>query len=109
RREQPPRAVVAVDIAAVERGDAAVAHDVAAGDRAVPVAVEELEDREDGARRGLVRVAPAALPRPPAVVAPARAPAAREVDLLDLVPADVGDRQVAGPAVEREAPRVAQA
>ena len=40
---------------------------------------------------------------------PLPAPAAHEVDLLDLVLADVADREVAGAAVEREAPRVAQA
>src|SRR3954452_7979042 len=45
----------------------------------------------------------------PAEVLAGERAALREVDLLALVLADVGDRDVARPAVEREPPRVAQA
>ena len=69
--------------------------------------------RDDGrhvARRALPwREARAALERAPAEVGAAALAAAHEVDLLDLVLADVADRQVAGAAVEGEAPGVAQA
>ena len=54
------------------------------------------------------RVPPAALPHAPAEVDAARAAAAHEVDLLDRVLPDVADHEVAGRAVEREAPGVAQ-
>src|SRR5215216_994760 len=106
RRLDPAAAEVAEDVAAVQRRDGAVAdHD--ARDRAVAVAVEALHHRAHVAGGGLAgRVAAAALEGAPAEV-PAAA-GAHEVDLLDLVLADVADRQVAVAAVEREPPRVAQ-
>src|SRR5215211_4166300 len=94
RRLDPAAAEVAEDVAAVQRRDGAVADHHAARDRAVAV----------GGLAG--RVAAAALEGAPAEV-PAAA-GAHEVDLLDLVLADVADRQVAVAAVEREPPRVAQ-
>src|SRR4051812_6121081 len=100
-------AEVAEDIAAVEGGDRRVADDHAAGDGAVAAAVEALDHRTHVTGGGLAGgVAAAALERPPAEVLAAAA--VHEVDLLDRVLADVADRQVTRPAVEREAPRVAQ-
>src|SRR4051794_15842874 len=67
------------------------------------------DHRAHGARRRLAAaVAVIALVHAPAEVPAARAARAREVDLLHRVLADVADRQVAGAAVEREAPRVAE-
>ena len=63
----------------------------------------------DRARRRLVEVAPPALPRRASRSSRRARGPSREVDLLDLVLADVADGQVAVGAVEREAPRVAQA
>src|SRR6202007_247030 len=94
---------------AVEAGDGAVAHDIAAGDRAPAVAVALGDNGELRAGGGLVEVAPPALPGAPAEVRAARRALAREVDLLDRVLPDVADDEVVGDAVEREAPRVAQA
>src|SRR5829696_7255217 len=103
-----PAADVAEDVAAVEGRHRAVADHHAAGDGAVAPAVEALDDRPHVAGRRLARRIPAAaLERAPAEVLAAAA--AHEVDLLDLVLADVADRQVAVAAVEREAPGVAQA
>ena len=61
-------AVVAVQVAAVERAQRAVANDVAADDRAVPVAVPGDEDGRDRAGRGPRLVAAIALEDAPAVV-----------------------------------------
>ena len=102
-------AEVAEHVAPVEV-EPRVAHDHAARDRAVAVAVRADDHRRDVAGRRLAgRVARAALERPPAEVRAAPAAARHEVDLLVLVLADVADREVARAAVEREAPRVAQA
>ena len=110
-------AEVAVDVAAVERGERAVADDVAADDRAGPDGVRVVEHRARRsraagarARRRLgQRVGDLALALVPAEVRAARAPVAPEVDLLAGALPDVADDEVAGLAVEREAERVAQA
>ena len=112
--EMVARAVVAVQVGAGELGQGDVAHHVAAGDRARR-AVRVLDDRQDGARRS---AAPARRPGrcaapsyvvPAVVGAGAVARGGGEVDLLVAVLADVADDEVAGVAVEGEAPRVAQA
>ena len=103
-------AVVAEDVHAVERGDRRAAVHVAADDRAVAVVVRRLDDR---VARAAGRCAPSNSCKPSrAVPAPVDAllrRARREVDLFVRVLADVADPHVAGRAVEREAPRVAQA
>ena len=105
-RAQARRAVVAVEVAAEQRRQPGVAHDVAAGDRAVAVAavrlLEHRRPRPGAARR--VASGPRARPRArPAVVG-----GEPDVDLLVGVLADVADHELPGRAVEREAPRVAQ-
>src|SRR4029078_3825388 len=110
-----PEGAVADDLTARGRPapEWAVGDEVPAGDRAEARAVRVLEHREDGARRAAALVAVAALEGVPAeVVAAAPLPPSRaagdEVDLLDLVLADVADDEGAGSAVEREAPRIPQ-
>src|SRR5207248_1199847 len=61
-------AEVAVDVAAVERAERAVAHDVAARDRARPLAVEALDHGRYGARRRAGVVSAAALEDAPPIV-----------------------------------------
>ena len=103
-------AEVAEHVAPAQVGQPSVAHDHAAGDRAVAAAVQALDHGPDVAWCGLARrVAAAPLERAPAEVRALAAAAAHEVDLLDLVLADVADREVARAAVEGEAPWVAQA
>src|SRR3954468_23361505 len=105
-----PLAEVAVDVAAAQRRQLRVAHDVAARDRAVALRMRVLDDRRARAGRALVgEVAPRALERAPAPVDAAPAAAAGEVDLLHGVLPDVADDEVARATVERVAPRVAEA
>src|SRR5690606_22508102 len=104
--------VVPEDVRAAQVGHRAAAVDVAAGDRAAPLApVRVDDDRQHQARRvaaGAGLEAAVGLHDVPAVVlAPARA-GGLEVHLLEGVLADVGDVEVAGLAVEAEAPGVAQ-
>ena len=128
QRAQLAEAEVPVDVAPGERREPGVAHDEAARDRAEAVAgVGEVDHRRRGARRPLaggaqrrpvlrgarVRVGRrqdlALVAAPPEVQAAAPAGGrGREVDLLAVALADVRDREVAGRAIEREAPRVAQ-
>ena len=106
----PPLAEVAEHVAPGQPRQLPVADDDAAGDRAPALAVAARDDGRHVAGRALPRrVARAALERTPAEVGAAALAAAHEVDLLDLVLADVADRQVARAAVEGEAPGVAQA
>ena len=86
----------------------AVAHDVAADDRAVAVAVAGDQHREDRVRGPPGLVAAISLPDAPAVVGARARARGREVDLLLQILSDVADDQRAGRAVEGEAPGVAQ-
>src|SRR5439155_6206358 len=101
----PRVAVVAVEVAARQGGHRAVAHGVAADDRAVAVRVARHEDRRHVVRRVAGLEAREALEDAPAVVG-ARSAAAGEVDLLPGVLADVGARHVAGLPIEWGAGRV---
>src|SRR5450755_559808 len=103
-------AVVAEQVAAVERAQSGVADDVAADDRAVAAAVTGDEDGLGRSGRGALLVAEIALEDAPSVVgAGAGAVAvAGEVDLLFAVLADVADDEIARAPVEGEAPRIAQ-
>src|SRR5690606_15820480 len=109
----PATHVVREHVPARERRRSRAAVDVAAADRAAPVAAVGIaEDRQDHA--GLVAavarlVATVALHDVPAVVLAARRRRGLEVHLLEGVLPDVGDVQVARRPVEPEAPRVAQA
>src|SRR5438874_1399978 len=96
-------AVVAVEIAAVEPGQARVAHHVAADQRAEAVLVGGRDLRRDGSGGIPGAVAMEALEHAPPVVRAAAGAAGLEVDLLELVLADIADRQVARPPVEAEA------
>src|SRR4051794_18642388 len=111
-RLDAPAAEVAEHVAALQPRDRRIAHHDAPGDRAVPVVVRAHDHGIDVAgSRFAGRVARAGLERPPAEVRPAPgAAAARQVvDLLPRVLPHVADDEVARAAVEREAPRVAQA
>ena len=104
-------AEVGEHVAAAQRGHPGAAVDEAAGDGA-PLVVGVLRDRAHrrAALHGPAAVeGRAALEGIPPEVDPARASAQTEVDLLDVVLADVPDPDVAAGAVEREAPGVAQA
>jgi hypothetical protein len=106
------RAVVGVDVAAEKRGQSRIANDVTAGDRAAPAGVRVLPSRLHMVRWQRVALSVgsedvAALVAAPAEVhAPARVRRRCEVDLLPVVLTDVGEREVAGLPIEREAPRV---
>src|SRR3954452_2893603 len=95
---QLPLTEVGVDVAAPQAPQAGVADDVAADDRAAAVAAVAVgEDRFDGAAgiRGaavFVAVFGEALEGVPAEVRPPGRPNRRVVDLLELVLADVADR-----------------
>ena len=106
------RAVVGVEVRALEVGDGGAAVLEAPGDGA-PVVVGVLVDRQDRAGRVAPLELVAALHAVPAEVrAAARVEASdggESVDLLPLALADVGDPQVTGQRVEREPPRVADA
>src|SRR5690606_13899971 len=102
---------VAEHVRALELGHGAAAVDVAAGDGAPPVLAPRVG--EGGQRQALrggvavgVQVAGLGLHQRPAVVAPAAGAGRLDVDLLEAVLAHVGDVEVAGGAVEAEAPRV---
>ena len=105
-RTQLGDAAVAVDVAAEQRRQAGIAYDVAARDRAEAFGMELLQRgrRRAGGAGGVAHPRRIALEARPAVVG-----RQAEVDLLDGVLADVGDRDLPGRAIEREAPRVAQA
>ncbi len=110
-REQRVLAQVAEHVAAEQRRQPGIAHHEAADHRRVAVAVAEDEHgrREAGGRAAARAEGDVALAGGPAEVA-ARSGAGRHaVDLLLRALADVADQHVAGDAVEREAPRVAQA
>ena len=112
-RAQVPDAEVAVHVTSNERSEVGVAHHVAAGDRAPPARVVVVEDRwgvrtRRRARRTESGRRDVPLHAAPAVVQPDGCPLRREVDLLARALPDVADREVAGGAVEREAPGVAQ-
>src|SRR5439155_26342122 len=84
--------------------------DAARDGAAVAVAVLQDGQRHAGhVAAGGGREAVAALGDVPAVVLAAAAGGEADVHLLPLALADVGDHEVAGQAVEGEAPRVAQA
>src|SRR5262249_14264938 len=103
--------VVGEEIRPRQARDPRPAVDVAADDRA-PVGVGVLVERVGDAGRDRVadaRRRPRAFLGPPAVVLAAFAGGRLEVQLLDLVLADVGDVEVAGLVVEGVPPRVAQA
>src|SRR5207244_4290939 len=109
----PASAVVAVEVPTARRRDCVTPVDVTARDRAVSVLVLVGDDREDElpARVHLLagREARAALPDAPAVVVQHPLLGGRaHVDLLPRVLADIADVEIAGRAVPREAPRVAQ-
>ena len=101
-------AVVAEQVAAVQRAERGVADDVAADDRAVAVAVTGDEDRLDRSGRGALLVAEIALEDAPSVVGAGAVAAAGEVDLLFGVLTDVADDEIARAPVEGEPPRIAQ-
>src|SRR5205814_1204826 len=105
---EPRGAVVAVHVAAVEALKRAVAHHVAADDRAEAgtVGADEHGRRVAGRRPSLE--AAASLEVAPAEVAPGGRAARLEVDLLEAILPHVADGERAGGAVEREAPRIAQ-
>src|SRR4051794_4256558 len=71
--------------------------------------VQVLEDGRHVVRERAAVVAVRPLHLAPAEVPPGRARALHEIDFLDLVLADVADDHVAVRAIEREAPRVAEA
>ena len=108
-----PGAVVAEQVPTRQVGDRGAPDDGAAGDRAASVGVGVDEHGAEGAVDRLVVVEPLeALERAPSEVR-ALGPlttrrSAPTVDLLEVTLADVTDPQVAGIAVEREAPGVAQ-
>src|ERR1043165_7759363 len=105
------RAIVAVEVDAAQPGETRAAIAIAAGDGAAE-AVAVLEDRHgeaDGRAVGRGVVAVRRFHQTPAVVLAAGAARGLQVDLFILVLADVGDPEVAGLAIEGEAPRVAQA
>ena len=98
-------------IPAGKRGKVGCADDVAARDRAVTLRVRPHEHRRRvRGRRQRLRGDPCdSLERVPAVEGACTGAARREVDFLPGVLADVGEHEVPGRAVEREAPGVAQA
>src|SRR5262249_23328176 len=104
-------AEVAVEVGARQRGELAAAVAVAAGDRALSGRVVVFEDRvARPARRalhGAVEDRRAFLGLP-AVIAAGDA-GRLKIHLFARALADVGDEQVAALAVERDAPRIAQA
>src|SRR5438445_2085945 len=102
-------AVVAVEVAPAEPRQGRVAHHVAADERAEAVLVGGRDLRLDGPWSAAGSVAVEALEDAPAVVGAAAGALRLDVDLLELVLADVPDRQVARPAVEAEPVRVPQA
>src|ERR1700744_1706541 len=101
-------AVVAEQVAAVERREGGVADDVAADDRAVAVAVLGDERGPDRAGGGARLEAVIALEDAPPVVGSGAVARTGEVDLLLGVLADIADDQVPRAPVKGEAPRVAQ-
>src|SRR6266511_4505419 len=112
RRGQAPGcgvAHVAVEVGALQAADLGAPIDVPTDHRAAAVVVVVLVDRWDRTRRRAAVEATSSFQPVPAEVR-AGGPAQRDgVDLLHDVLADVADPKVAGGAVEREAPRVAQA
>src|SRR3954462_11683231 len=110
RRLDALLAEVAEEVAPAQAAQRLVTDHDAAGDRAPAVGVAARDHGLHRAGRTLAGlVAPAAPGRPPAEVRALALAAADEVDLLDRVLPDVADDQVAGLAVERVPPRVAQA
>ena len=113
QRPDAAGAEVAVEVATQHPRVSACAVDVAARHGAVPPRVVVLKDGQRQPRRvarGGVRVeAVRALHDAPAVVLAAAAQRGLEVYLLPCALPHVGDEEVEGRAVEREAPRVAHA
>src|SRR5207249_1875700 len=110
-RPNEVRAVIRVEVRAQIPGQAAAAVDDAARDGAA-LAVAVLQDRRRDAGRvaaGGRLEAVVALGHVPPVVLAAPAGGEADVDLLPLALPDVGDHEVAGGAVEGEAPGIAQA
>ena len=105
------RAVVAEQVRPVERGRLGAAVDVATGDRAALLARGCTRSPASSApwSQPAERVAARTLHDRPAEVQAALAGLALDVDLLDLVLADVADPEVPGLRVEARPPRVAQA
>src|SRR5690606_23761961 len=104
-------AVVGEEVGAAEGGDGFAAVDVAAGDGAAlaEVVLEDGQGEVAGIAAGAGLEAVGAFHQAPAVVFAAGAVGRLEVDLFEPVLADVGYPHVAGFAVEREAPGVAEA
>src|SRR5438477_2742781 len=109
RCPDPSATVVAVEVDAGERRPARAAVAVAAGDGAA-VRVRVLGAREDAARRArrIGRKAMAPLHGRPAEVRAARRRERQRVDLLPRILADVAEEQLAGGAIEAEAPWIAE-
>src|SRR4029453_18079550 len=106
-RPDPARAVVAVQVGALQARNAPAPVDEPA-DHGAAVVAAVLDHRVHGAVGPITAVeGVAALAPVPAVVAPTRT-GRLVVDLLVGVLADVADPQVAGGGVERETPGVAQ-
>ena len=104
------RAVVGVEVGAVEQRQRLAAIDEAARDRAARFVVYSTTGsvsplRSQRAARSR-QCSPSMIV--PAEVAPGERPRRRHVDVLPAVLADVGDVEVAGLAIERVAPRIAQ-
>src|SRR5829696_514037 len=108
---QGARAEVAVEVAAIERRQGAVADHIAAGHRAVAPRPRILEHGRHRVRRLLVLVeALRPLERRPAEVElGAEVARVDRVDLLPRVLADIADPQASRRCVEGKAPRVSQA
>ena len=103
-------AVVGVQVAAGDRRHRRVARDEAAADRAVRRVVGVLQDRRHVRHAAVAtRKGMRALPAVPAEIGTRRLARRQLVDLLPAVLADLADHQIAREAVEREAPRVADA
>src|SRR3954452_23537966 len=113
-RRFPDRAgaVVAVEIRALERRDLRAAVAIAAADGASAAGVGVLEQREDDAGIDAVGgrvVAVHPFHLSPAVIFAADARRRLEIDFLERALADIPDPEVAGGAIETEAPWIADA
>src|SRR5262245_52445854 len=109
--EELSRAVVAVDVHAIQLGKREAAIAVAADDGAtdlVGIPEGRWHERAVVAAGRRIEAERTLHPGPPEVEAP-RSARRDDVDLLVLVLSDVGDEQGTGPAVDAETPGVSQA